>query len=417
MVGIRYYIILQPSIRSMGGEEMYTRNKVISAREQGFCPIVLHGGGGEKVYIDDLKVYEQYEFPEFRYDPCVISRAKKVKLVNGIRELLQDYDAESIIESHEILVAEWGEWLAENLQIRHFAYMLLEQNRISNQLLYDFFKFKYDRHELAGMARKTIPNMFKKYNNGIEGVYLPAYCSNAYEDIPCPDIYRIRNGYCTIGTIGRTNKKFVQPMIDAVVKFASQHNDIRFNFLYIGGSTNKNSEKNVIRRLSSISNVELTFTGMIFPVPVEMIRQMDVCVASAGSSCVSVYCGVPTISIDSNDCKAIGVVNKTTTNITFRGTGEPPIDIDYLLEEILIRKKYQKEDKMELANLDFSSHWRFVNEMSNKKEYFDVNSLQLSFTDKLKSRLLGSYNGMSPSSFGHHLLATIIHWASFVTHH
>lgn len=34
---MKYYIILQPSIRSMGGEEMYTRNKVVSARETWFC--------------------------------------------------------------------------------------------------------------------------------------------------------------------------------------------------------------------------------------------------------------------------------------------------------------------------------------------------------------------------------------------
>ena len=45
---MRYYIILQPTIRSMGGEEMYTRNKVNSARERGYTPLVFHNGGGKK---------------------------------------------------------------------------------------------------------------------------------------------------------------------------------------------------------------------------------------------------------------------------------------------------------------------------------------------------------------------------------
>ena len=112
---MKYYIILQPCIRSMGGEEMYTRNKVISAREQGYYPIVFHSGIGEKIYIEDLEQYDQYEFSEFRYEPCVISKCKKKYLIDRIEAILKDCDKNSVLESHEILVAEWGEWIAEKL--------------------------------------------------------------------------------------------------------------------------------------------------------------------------------------------------------------------------------------------------------------------------------------------------------------
>ena len=47
---------------------MYTRNKVISSRERGYEPVVLHSGIGEQIYIDDLKEFDQYEFSEFRYE-------------------------------------------------------------------------------------------------------------------------------------------------------------------------------------------------------------------------------------------------------------------------------------------------------------------------------------------------------------
>ena len=219
---MRYYIILQPTIRSMGGEEMYTRNKVNSARERGYTPLVFHNGGGEKIYVDELKVYEKYEFQEFRYEPCVISKGKKKRLLERIKSILEDYDEESIIESHEMLIAEWGEFVAKALGIRHFAYMLLEHNTITYKPLYDFFKFKYNRRELAGIIRNTIPDMFCEFTNDVEGYSLPAYCPNVYENIPCPDKFKIVNGYCTIGSIGRTNKAYVQPMIDAVLKFVGR---------------------------------------------------------------------------------------------------------------------------------------------------------------------------------------------------
>ena len=66
---MKYYIILQPSIRSMGGEEMYTRNKVTSVREMGYMPVVFHSGIGDKILIEDLKEYDKFEFSEFRYEP------------------------------------------------------------------------------------------------------------------------------------------------------------------------------------------------------------------------------------------------------------------------------------------------------------------------------------------------------------
>ena len=405
---MRYYIILQPTIRSMGGEEMYTRNKVNSARERGYTPLVFHNGGGEKIYVDELKVYEKYEFQEFRYEPCVISKGKKKRLLERIKSILEDYDEESIIESHEMLIAEWGEFVAKALGIRHFAYMLLEHNTITYKPLYDFFKFKYNRRELAGIIRDTIPDMFCEFTNDVEGYSLPAYCTNVYENIPCPDKFKIVNGYCTIGSIGRTNKAYVQPMIDAVLKFVGRNSDKMYNFLYIGGSMDKTSEQLVIKRLSAIPNLKLTFTGMLFPIPVSLIKQMDVCLASAGSCRVSANCGIPTISIDANDNKAIGIVNVTTNHSLFRDNHEPPIEIDDALEDVLIKKICTKEDKLELINIDFSSHWIFVEQMASEKEYYDISQINYPLKRKLISLFLGYYYGLPTNSTRHRLIEKCI---------
>ena len=364
----------------MGGEEMYTRNKVVSAREHGFSPIVFHSGIGEHIYIEDLKKYDKYEFSEFRYEPCVISKRKKNLLLKRIKNILKDYDTGSIIESHEILVAEWGEWIAKELGIRHFAYMLLEHNKLSFQSLYDFFKFKYDRHELSGIVKSTIPDMFKGYCDDVIGYSLPAYCTNVYEDIPCKNTFKVGKADFTIGSIGRTNKQYVQPMVDSILKFVSSYKEKRFNILYVGGSMNKQSEDKVINRFSSVPNVNLFFTGMMFPIPIEMIRQMDVCVASAGSCYVSYNCGIPTISMDGNDSKAIGVLGKTTQNAIFRNSSEPQIELDDLLEDVLIKRKYVKEDRTISAQVNFSTHWDFVKGMNPSMNYFDINTIDKKWT-------------------------------------
>lgn len=397
---MRYYIILQPSIYSIAGEEMYTRNKVISAREMGYSPIVFHSGmGGDTIFIDDLKPFSQYEFAELRYEPCTISNNRKKKLLKRLMSILKDCDAESIIESHEILVAEWGEWIAKEMGIRHFAYMLLEHNTLTFKPLYDFFRFKYDRRELAGIADETIPDMFVNYDSRVIGYRLPAHCVNVYEDIPCPSKYRLPEADYTIGTIGRTNKQYVQPMIDSILTFVSKHRDLTFNILYVGGSMDKQSERQVIKRLSSTPNAKLTFTGLLFPLSVEMIRQMDVCLASAGSCVVSCNCGVPTISIDGNDSKAIGVYKMTTNHRLFRSKDEQPIEIESLLDEVLIQGKYRKTSVVELLNIDLTSHWEFINQMSPRRDYYNIDQIKYPLKRRMISRFLGFYYGLKPNSF------------------
>jgi hypothetical protein len=405
---MKYYIILQPTIKSMGGEEMYTRNKVISAREHGYTPIVFHGGGGEKIYIEDLREFEKYEFPEFRYEPCVVPNWRKNKLLNRICSILKDYGDDCIIESHEILVAEWGEIIARRLNALHLAYMLLEHNTLTNKTVYDFFKFKYDRHELVGIIGNTIPDMFSNFDKHVEEYELPAYCQNVLEQLPCPEMYKFKDVDYVIGSIGRTNKRYVQPMIDSIIKFTSKHTDKRFGILYIGGSMDKTSEKLVKERLSSISNAKLIFTGMLFPLSVGMIKQMDVCIATAGACGTSEKCGIPTIAVDGNDSKAIGILERTTPHSLFRGESEPTVEIEDLLEEVLIEKKYQKEDKLVMMDVNFDSHWKFLKKMESNKVYYDISNIRLPLKRKIVSCLLGFYYGLRPDSIEYRVIERLI---------
>jgi hypothetical protein len=54
---MKYYIILQPSIKSMGGEEMYTRNIVCISSRPRISSVVFHSICGSKIYIDELEKF------------------------------------------------------------------------------------------------------------------------------------------------------------------------------------------------------------------------------------------------------------------------------------------------------------------------------------------------------------------------
>ncbi|MGM9709323.1 MAG: hypothetical protein ACI3ZB_06945 [Prevotella sp.] len=392
----------------MGGEEIYTRNKVLEAKAKGYTPIVFHSGSGQKIYIDGLKPFEPYCFPEFRYEPCVISKNGKKEVIKRICEILNDIDEESIIESHEIIVAEWAEYIAQQLHIRHLAYLLLEHNSINNKELKEFFWFKYNRHELVGIAENTLKDLFCNLNN-ITGYHLPAHCANSYEDIPCPKEFVVREADFTIGTIGRTNKDYVVPLIHSIIRFAKLYSNKSINVLYIGGSMNKQSEDFVKKTLSEIPNIKLYFTGMIFPIPIDLIRQADVYVSSAGSCLTSYRCGIPTISIDGNDSEAIGLFGITTQHSLFRGADEPKIRIETLLEQVLIKRKYTKTDKIEEVVIDFSKHWEFINEMSPLRDYFDIERINYPLKQKIKFQFLGWYYGLSQDGILYKTISKVLH--------
>lgn len=398
---------MQPTIRSMGGEEMYTRNKVHEARQKGYIPVVFHSGGGDKIFIEELKCYEDYEFDEFRYEPCLFSQKKISKVIDRIQSFIPDLDSDSIIESHEIIISEWGEIIASALNIPHLVYLLLEHHNIANDELYNFYKFKYERHELVGIFENTIKDLLYKESNLVTGYNMPAYCTNTYEDLPCPKEFIVQKADYTIGTVGRTNKQYVMPMLDAIVKLSRKYSNKTFNVLYVGGSMDKKSENEVVLKLSNISNVRLYFTGLIFPIPISLLQQCDVCVCSSGSCFVTYNCGIPTISVDGNDSKAIGIFNETTNNPLFRDVDEKPIEIEQLLEEVLIKRKFHEKRDVEKINIDFSSHWDFISKMSEKCAYFDIGKIDYPLFEKVKLLLIGYFNGLNPQSIQYRIIARI----------
>ena len=371
------YIIIANSITGIGGGDIYTNNIIKSAKDKGYMPIVIHDAYGPKVFIKELEPYDKNICKYINLPPSFFTRHKLKRIIKTLISFVAEANSDSIIESQTVTGAIWGELIANLLNCRHLVRPLPEHNDIPNKEMYNFLKFKYDRQEFVGITPHIIPSMFANYWDGVnppKGYSLPAHCTNVLVAEECPKKYIMNEADYTIGVIGRINKPFILPTCNSLVQFANLHKDKSINILFIGGRPHEDAINSITDHFSMISNVKLQITGQMYPIPSGLVRLADVYVSSAGSCYISYNCGIPTISVDTNDFKAIGIVGKTTDNTIFRDD-EPQVEVATLLEDVLIKKKYVKEDYLNIITVDFPEHWEFIKQMSKQRCYFDVMSI------------------------------------------
>ena len=164
-------------------------------------------------------------------------------------------------------------------------------------------------------------------------------------------------------------------MIDEIIKFVKSHPEKNFSIFFIGGSNNAEMEKRVPLSFASCPNVICHMLGYTFPVPANLVMSCDVGLASSNSVLVTSDEGIPTISIDMNDNKAIGVYGYTTFRKLTR-IKEPAVAICDLLEDVLFTNNYPK-GKYKANNLDnfekaFESELKFIERSRDNKGYYDI---------------------------------------------
>ena len=383
---MKHYIILSPGIWDMGGSQMYTRNKLKYLRETLHNVNLFHAGvEGGKIMIDDLLEYENNRIIYLNYPAYLFKKRTQEKIISLICNQIPKQFKELFIESHSTASATWGELIAKRINAKHIIYLLSENNSIRNKSVYKFFRFKLERRELVGIQKKSIPILFRGRQSIDENMSyeLSANCMNVIEDIKYPMLSQIPKSDYTIASIGRVNKLFLINILDDIIQFINDNQGSSFTFLFIGGEpSNSNSIKKIKEKFKNLSNVTLFFTGYIYPIPQELILTSNVFVSSSGSCYVSNSLGIPTIPIDSNDHKPIGVLDRTTKNVIYRDN-EPQVELKKLLNDILIKRIYKPEVVVnrDEFKVDFSEHLMFISDSNNINSYFNINSISYSLID------------------------------------
>ena len=387
----------------MGGAQMYVRNKVLFLRKQGWKVDVITATRGE-VVIEELKQFDK-SMPELAFDIYLYSKKHQQNVLSQLTDWIRDdnYD-EIVIESTCISECSWAEAVARLINAKNLCYLLQEDNEVLNKGMQDFFKFKHSRNELVGITEHSLWAMFAPFSpiSKQESYWLPAYCNNVEADIDHPLLHAIDKSKFThlIGTVSRLDKPFILPLLSEFCKYVRSYPQKKFLYLLIGGAPDNSTVDSDIKLLfaQKAPNVELIMVGYLFPVPTRLLELCDVFVTSAGSGWLCQKSGVPTIAIDCNDFKPIGILNRTTTNALFRADDEPPLDFCQLLDDVLVNAKYvRKESNYESELPDFSEHMVFLGNSSKFPNYYDMNSIKVeSLSDK---KLKWALSIIGPSNY------------------
>lgn len=410
---MKKYIIITFNYAGMGGAELYVRDKVEYIEKKGWKAYVFAEGRNtvnqEDILIEDLKKYASGIMVELGNYPQFYSK-KQLDII--IRMLVNqiDYnqDDEIVIESHNALTACWGELLAHKCNGKHICFIL-------NEIFYgdciQFMDFKHKRRELAGTYDDSLIKMFKGYKNVPENerFYLLATNSQVIKDIEYNQLPDVTEYDWVISSLGRLEKKFVGPSLCEISKFAKEHKEKKILLILIASDENEQTKEMIKSSLNGVENVTLFVTGVLCPVPRKIFEVSDVFVSSATSAQMSACEGVPTITVDGNDFRGIGILGYTTSEDLYHESGKEGIDVSELLNQVLIEKicdkitfdknkvwLFKQKDWMNILD----SHMKFIFDSERKKEYYDIMKSQPNKKNYFKIILLRIFGAKLTNKLG-----------------
>lgn len=366
----------------ISGGPIYDCNKIRYLKEKGWNIVVIPIGKG-KVYIEPLKEYLiDDKSNDFLFQsPYVFSKKELKQKIDIMQSYINDFD-NVIIETGTDYTAQWGELLAERINAKHIIMFLDEMNAAVNVHTYKFYKFKYDRNELASISDKSLEYIFSPFFHlyDKQNHILDACCTNSVQDVECDWKEKIPNGDFIIGSIGRLEKNYVKEIVKGICEFAENYSQRKITVLFLGGS-----DESVISELredfSKVKNIKVYISGYIWPIPKSVIESVDVFVSGAGSARVSANCGKPTIRMDVINGHPMGFVVDVTSNWSLEIDKNNPTLKDYLVEALINKNVPKIKNSMSIEKQwnwicdCFDEHMKFIENSNGQKEYFPVQKM------------------------------------------
>lgn len=388
----KLYIFFVRSIVNIGGAEIYTRNKFIDLKKREYDVLVFSTKRG-CCYIEELKQFNGLIFQELANDPFLYTEKQRNKITDFILKKIGDVSLyeEVMIESQTVQLSVWGEIFAKKINASNFCFFPDDRFAQLFPSTADFLKYKLKRKELVGITPQSLCLLFRgnydiqeheKYN-------LRFYCSNSIEE--CNDfklnIPNIENYDIIIGSITRLEKVCTPFIMDNMLEFAKENKDKKILFIFIGGSSKKKLEKFYKKKMSKQKNLDFILTGTMYPIPLQLVKQVDLFIGVSGAVGATTREGIPTMSIELETGKPLGIFKYNTNSNQYKDCSVEYIssNIKTMLNEIFIENKYcldeiRKSLVIDKYVLDFSTHHVFMHDSKNKSnaQYFDFSNYMIS---------------------------------------
>lgn len=411
---MKAYIFITMAISGIGGASQYLYNKINYLKNHGY-KVYVFSGLDREILISDFVDYKDQIIPAVMYAPGIFSKKEVNYTIERMCLVLGSIDRESIIESTSIEAAQWGELLAQKLNVKNFIFNLQEKHCYSPSEI-SFLKFKLNRKELAGITQSAVSKMIKEPNLQFKPfMAFSAPCNNVVQDIPCSICDALPDARLTIGSIGRLEKEFLYIVLEQLKIFFDDNPTDKFNLLLIGGSTKK-----VISRIKHLfkdtSNVNLIITGYIYPIPKKLLLNVDIFISTAGSALVSFNYNRPTLKAHPFTGEILGVLGNSLDARSSDFLANDYVSLDLIsainnIERGQLEISYEEYDdsiEFDRAKKEFDRELSIELGSSKEIEYYNINSIK-----SLKSIKYYFYKSLA-KSFGGDRFQRIIEKMRFI---
>ncbi len=388
------YVFLTGTIGTIGGGQIYVRNKVKYLQETGW-EVEVFSHCNDYIMVEELRCFKKNVIDLLKFKPKTFSKRQTRATVEKISSIIKkrEHD-EVIIESHEIQLSLWGEMIANKLRCKHIVFLLSEGFPKLPLDILKFFDFKHKRRELAGINKKSLELLFKDYKvlSENEKYSLKAMCTNSVDDVPNDVIDSIKKKDINIGCISRLQKTFITTMVDEVVHFSKTNGSKTIQLVLVGGSPGNLIEKDIIKKTENVANLKVVMTGRLFPIPKRLFELMDIFIGVAGSAGVSANEGILTLTVDVMTHKPIGLLGYDTANKLYAAHSSH-ISISDALEKILVKDNLQNKNiniNYKIADFRrvFPKHLDFIDVSCKENKYYDVGHIKLDTMELIKKYLV-----------------------------
>lgn len=400
------YILITPRVTFLGGAQLYVLRRAKFIQQKGDDALVITGEhNGNFILEKKFNGIPLINIP-FLNDPINYNIIKYQK--NILRNILSKYkNHEIIIESHTNKLAVWGELIAQKHKCKHIVYLLdyPKLDFISEFCYRNIFKYKFHRNEIIGISENFLPRMLNinKNNNPYVniGIDKNELCETS---IPKLNFDLFLNSF-VIGSIGRLEKDYIEPMIKEVIHFANISNGM-FS-LIVAGDSDIPFKRNVLikkytnNNLTIKNNLKVYFPGYIEPLGKDFFKNIDIFIGQGTSVVNSISVGCPTLVVRKNGEITDGFLGIDTNCFGYSTSQnqwklrEKLIQI-YTDKDLRIKAKLKGqilfESEFEL-NTCFKKFDKIIANSSKTKQYYNITILAicLSLTNNIKDYLRPLY--------------------------
>ncbi len=390
---MKTYVFIFRRICEIGGAEQYLYNKSRYLESEGWRVFVFSGREG-RILINGFEKYVKDIYPALTYAPECYSQKEVRKTVDCIVERIGDCGGDQcIIESDAVNRSVWAELVAKRLGAKHLAFILQEKHGYDTETK-KFLRFKYDRHELAGITVQSINQILG--DETIErrpDTKISAHCTNVVEE--CEDKISPQltpNADYTFGSLGRLEKPCVPAILKGFENFFTSHPDKTFNLVLIGGAVTEVKIVQIRKRLQVFKNVNLIITGNMYPIPKSLLNNIDVFVSTAGSAGVTYRSKRPTVRVHPVTGEPVGIIGldyepseKNMYDVTPGLTIEDCIERALANADAIVFRHGLDNDFFKVMKEEFNRQLSFANTVTSKA-YYDEDLLM-----RIKSTHISSH--------------------------